>query len=125
VPKKEKPNAICGDCTGIMIVGGATPYQCAHKKVVLDRKVVEERIPIVCDRFDVAPRMIRVPMREFVEVGITTVYGNGSVQLPSGIRTDLQIKDGDKILWIRKGRNEYTFRKVGFEGKPAFNPHYT
>lgn len=125
MPEKEKPNAVCGDCTGLMLVGGANQYQCAHKGIILDRKVVDECIRIVCDKFDEAPRMLRVSMREFVEVGITKVYGDGSIQLPIDIRKQLKIKDGDKILWIRKGRNEYTFRKVGFEGKPEFSPHYT
>lgn len=125
MPKEEKPNAICGDCTGIMLLGGANPYQCAHKRIILEPKIVDECIPIVCDKFDQSPKMVRVSMRQFVEVGMTTVFGNGSTQIPSEIRKELAIVDGDKILWIKKGRNEYTFRKVGFEGKPEFSPHYT
>lgn len=122
--------AICGDCKGIAYLGGAEAYSClydaeAWKKIPPDqrRKVVEERIEIECDKFDIAPRTLRVKMRDLVEVGITKVYGGGSVQLPKAIREALEIKDGDKILWIRKGRREYTFRKVGY--KPPFKPHYT
>lgn len=97
----------------------------AWKKIPLDqrRKVVEERIEIECDKFDETPREMRIPMKDFIEVAVTTVYGGGSVQLPKEIREVLEIKDGDKILWIRKGRTEYTFRKVGY--KPPFKPHYT
>ena len=114
--------AICGDCKGLAYIGGVQIYQCAFKGEPLDQKVVEERIEIECDKFELAPRELRIKMREYTEVGITTVYGGGSVQLPADIREDLEIKDGDKILWIRKGRREYTFRKVGY--KPPFKPHY-
>lgn len=114
--------AICGDCKGIAYVGGAQIYQCMFKGEALDPKVVEERIEIECDKFDIAPRGIRVKMKEYVEVGITTIYGGGSVQLPADIRQDLELKDGDKILWIRKGRRDYTFRKVGY--RPEFKPQY-
>ena len=121
--------AICGDCKGIAYVGGAQIYQCMFDAEVLKKmsadewqKVVEERIEIECDKFDLAPRAIRIKMKEYVEVDITRVYGGGSVQIPADIRQDLELKDGDKILWIRKGRREYTFRKVGY--KPPFQPHY-
>lgn len=107
-------DAVCGDCKGLAYVGGANVYECLVKGIALEQKTVEERIPIECDVYDPAPRSVRIPMREYVEVGITTVYGNGSVQLPSEIRQSLQINDGDKILWIRKGVREYTFRKVGY-----------
>jgi len=108
---------VCGDCTGLAYVGGAHVYKCLLKGEPLDQKSVEERIPIECGRFGSAPRQMAVQMKEYVEVGITTVYGNGSVQLPSEIRQALEIRDGDKILWIRKGMHEYTFRKVGYAPK--------
>lgn len=114
--------AICGDCKGLAYVGGANVYQCLFKGEPLDQKSVEERVPIECDRFEAAPRQMRVQMKKYVEVGITTVYGNGSVQLPAAIRDALEIRDGDKILWIRKGIHEYTFRKVGYV--PKFKPKF-
>ena len=121
--------ATCGDCKGNAYIGGAEIYQCVFNSEAWSKidpenrqKVVEERIEIECDKFDLAPRELRIKMREYTEVGITTVYGGGSVQLPADIRQDLELKDGDKILWIRKGRREYTFRKVGY--KPPFKPHY-
>jgi len=120
---------VCGDCKGIIFVGGINAYQCAFKADVFAqmsteqrRKVVEERIEINCDKYDVAPRGIRIRMKDYVEVSITEVHGGGRVQIPQEIRSDLELKDGDKILWIRKGRGEYTFRKVG--GQPAFKPIY-
>ena len=113
---------ICGDCQGLSYVGGANIYQCMFKDVALDQKTVEERISIDCEKFDPAPRHVRVLMKEYVEVGITAVYGNGSVQIPSEIRKALEISDGDKILWIRKGLHEYTFRKVGYV--PKFKPMF-
>ena len=121
--------ALCGDCKAIIFAGGINTYQCSFKSNVFaqmspeqKRKVVEERIEINCDKFDVAPRGIRIPMKEYVEVSITEVHGGGRVQIPQEIRGDLELKDGDKILWIRKARGEYTFRKVG--GRPAFKPIY-
>ena len=113
---------VCGDCVACMHVGGAAIYQCKFTGKPLDKKVVEERIEIECNKFEYVSRMLEVRMKELVEVGITTVYGGGSVQLPKGIREELEIKDGDKILWIRKGMKEYTFRKVGY--KPSFKAHY-
>lgn len=123
--KKEEPNAVCLECTGIVFSDdNVNPFQCSRKGIVLERKIVEELVPIVCDKFDPAPRMVRVPMRKYLEVGITTVYGGGSVQLPKDIREELKIKDGDKILWIRKGRGDYAFRKVGYELKASIEPHF-
>jgi len=126
-------DAVCGDCKNIIFFGGVEVYGCASKDSAWNtipqedrKKVVEERIPIDCVRFDVAPRDLRIKMREYREVGITKVYGNGSVQLPSEIRQILRIKDGDKILWIRRGREDFSFRKVGFKGERTreFKPHY-
>ena len=104
-------------------------YQCGFKSEVFAqmspeqrRKVVEDRREIECPKFDVAPRGIRISMKEYVEVSITEVHGGGRVQIPQEIRGDLGLKDGDKILWIRKARGEYTFRKVGEQ--PAFKPIY-
>lgn len=114
--------AICMDCKGIAYVGGAQIYQCMFKNESLEPKVVAERIEIECDKFELAPRGIRVKMREYVEVGITTVYGGGSSQIPAGIRQDWDIKDGDKLLWIKKGTRDYTFRKVG--SRLPFKPQY-
>ena len=126
---KKKEKVVCSDCKGIMYVGGAEEYSCAFKGSAWSkiapkerRKIVEERVPIVCEKFDVAPRELRIRMQQIQEVGITTVYGNGSVQLPKEIREDWSIQDGDKILWIRKGTRDYAFRKVGF--KPPFKPHF-
>lgn len=117
------------DCKGIAYVGGADVYQCMYEseawsKIPPDerRRTLEERIEIDCDKFDIAPRMLRVKMQELTEMGITEVHGNGRVQIPKAIREALEINDGDKILWIRKGRKEYTFRKVGYN--PPFKPHY-
>lgn len=111
---------ICGDCKGWVWVGNQN--QCSIKRIVLDSKTVEERIEVECDKFELAPRDIRAKMREYVEVAITEVHSNGRVQIPADIRLDLEIVDGDKILWIRKASKEYTFRKVG--AKPAFKPVY-
>lgn len=113
--------AICGDCKGIMWMGGHG-YRCAFKNIDLDAKTVEERIEIECDKFQLAPRDVRIPMKQYIEVATTKVYGNGSVQIPSEIRNALKIQDGDKILWIKKGRREFTFRKVGYRGQ--FKPQY-
>jgi AbrB family looped-hinge helix DNA binding protein len=114
--------AVCGDCKGLIWAGG-TRYQCGFKdSEVLDPKVVEERVEIECDKFKEAERELRVRMQQYREVGITTVYGNGSVQLPKEVREALEIKDGDKILWIKKGEREFTFRKVGMTY--PFKPHY-
>jgi len=112
--------AVCGDCEGLVYVGGAAVYQCKSTGDALDQKTVEERIEIECDKFNLAPRTVKIEMG--LEVGMTTVYGGGSVQLPAEIRRSLDIKDGDKILWIRKGRREFTFRKVGL--KPSVKGHY-
>jgi len=106
-----------------MWMGGAlSEFQCAFKGETLKSKMVEERTPIECDKFKLAPRTMRARLQDYREVGITTVYGNGSVQLPAQIRQNLEIKDGDKILWIRKGTREFSFRKVGV--RPPFKPHY-
>lgn len=120
----------CSDCKGIALIGGAEIYSCmwnadAWKKIPADqrRRFVEQRIDIECDKFDPAPREMRVRMQEMTEVDITTVFSGGSTVIPAKIREDLEIKDGDKILWIRKGVREYTFRKVGY--KPPFKVHYT
>lgn len=114
--------SVCADCKGLAYVGGANVYQCMFTGQRLDQKHVEQRIEIECDKFDAAPRELRVRMKELVEVGITEVHGNGRIQLPAEIRKNLEIADGDKILWIRTGSSEYTFRKVGY--KSPFKPHY-
>ena len=36
-----------------------------------------------------------------VEVDITKVYGGGRTQIPSEIRRELNINDGDKIKWMK------------------------
>jgi len=113
---------VCGDCRGLIWSGG-TRYQCAFKDAqTLDPMVVEERREIDCEKFQEADREFRVRMQQYREVGITTVFGGGSVQLPSQVREALEIKDGDKILWIKKGEKEFTFRKVGMTF--PFKPHY-
>ena len=119
---RKMVKAICMDCKGIAYVGGAQIYQCMFKNESLEPKVVAERIEIECDKFELAPRGIRVKMKEYVEVGITKIYGGGSIQLPAEIRKDWGLKDGDKILWIREAKQKYSFRKVGH--KPPFKPHY-
>lgn len=123
------PKAICSDCKGIALIGGADIYNCmfnaeAWSKMSPEeqRRVIEERIEIECDKFEVAPRELRIRMRELTEMGITTVFGGGSVQIPAEIRKAMKINNGDQILWIRRGFSEYTFRKVGY--KPPFKPHY-
>jgi len=113
---------VCGGCKGLIWEGG-TRYICGFKEgEALDPKVVEERVEIECDKFHEADREFRIRMQQYREVGITTVYGGGSVQLPSDIREALEIKDGDKILGIKKGEREFTFRKVGMTY--PFEPHY-
>lgn len=121
--------AICSDCKGIAFIGGAEPYDClfqaeAWLKFSAEEKqqIVEERLEIECDKFDPAPRDLRIKMKEMVEIGITKVHGNGRVQIPVEIRDILQIQDGDDILWIRKGFTEFTFRKAGYKG--IFKPQY-
>lgn len=122
-------SAICSDCKGIAFVGGAGIYSCitggstwARIKSEDRQRTVEERIPIECKEFEIAPREMRIRLQEATEVGITTVYGNGSIQLPKEIREAWGIKDGDKVLWIKKGLRNYTFRVIGY--KPQFQPHY-
>ena len=41
----------------------------------------------------------------------TKVYANGRTQIPSEIREDLNLKDGDKIKWIKIG-DIYMIRKL-------------
>ena len=41
----------------------------------------------------------------------TKVYANGRTQIPAEIREDLNLKDGDKIKWIKIGDN-YVIRKL-------------
>ena len=122
-------SAICSDCKGIAFVGGANVYSCITKGSVWARikkedrqRTVEERVPIECLNFEVAPREMRIRLQEATEVGITTVYNNGSIQLPKEIREAWGIKDGDKVLWIKKGIRNYTFRKIGY--RPEFQPNY-
>lgn len=125
---REEP--ICGDCLGILYVGGAAQFQCSikdswawknHNGIIPD-KIASERVQVPCTAFKPAPRDVRIKMKENVEVAISTVYGGGSVQLPKDIREDFEIKDGDKILWIRRGVRDYTFRKVG--QTPSMKPQY-
>jgi AbrB family looped-hinge helix DNA binding protein len=33
-------------------------------------------------------------------LAMSTVYQNGKTQIPSDVRQTLQIKDGDKLLWV-------------------------
>lgn len=127
---EKKEEVICSDCKGFMYVGGADVYSCGFKgsawsslKPAERQKIIEQQIRIRCEKFDLAPRQLRIKMRDLLEVGITKVYGNGSVQIPSSIREEWSIKDGDKILWVRRGVRDYTFRKVGF--KSPFKPHFT
>ena len=122
-------SVVCSDCKGVAFVGGADIYTCIFEGSTWlkikpeDRKrIVEERIPIDCPKFDLAPRDIRVKLQEATEVGITTVYGNGSIQLPKEIREAWDIHDGDKILWVKKGIRDYAFRKIGY--RPQFKPVY-
>lgn len=100
---------ICQDCEGFIIVGAV--YECKFKNVVLDAKTVDERKEVKCDDFKPFKRSFSISM-VVLEMGITTVYGDGSVQIPRDIRRELEIKDGDKILWVKKG-GEYFIRKVG------------
>jgi len=122
-------SAVCSDCKGIAFVGGANVYACITKdsawsKIDLDdrQRVVQERVSIECLKYELAPRDVRVRLQEATEVGITTVYGNGSVQIPKEIREAWGIQDGDKILWVKTGIRKYTFRKIGY--RPEFKPHY-
>lgn len=122
-------SAICSDCRGIAFVGGADIYTCVFEgsswvKIKREdrQRIVEERMPIDCPKFEVAPRDMRVRLQEAKEVGITTVFGGGSIQLPKEIREAWDILDGDKILWVKMGLRKYTFRKIGY--RPPFKPHY-
>jgi len=122
-------SAVCSDCKGIAFVGGANVYSCITKdsawsKIDLEdrQRIVQERVPIECIKYDLAPRDMRVRLQEATEVGIPTGYGNGAVQIPKEIRAAWDIQDGDKILWGKTGIRKYTFRKIGYI--PEFQPHY-
>jgi bifunctional DNA-binding transcriptional regulator/antitoxin component of YhaV-PrlF toxin-antitoxin module len=41
-------------------------------------------------------------------VDITTVYANGKTQIPRFVRQMLNIKDGDKLIWVVIRRGEET-----------------
>ena len=45
------------------------------------------------------------------EIYITKVYGGGRTQIPSEIRKELSIKDGDKIKWVKIDGN-YVIKKI-------------
>ena len=99
----------CTDCKGIAAVGGANFYDCLKEGSVWNkynpedqRLIVEERREIECPAFDAAEIHLRMRMKEMVEVGVTKVYGNGSVQIPKDVRDILEIKDGDKPLAQQK-----------------------
>lgn len=110
-------------------MGGGQFYGCLHKGSVWDKipkddqhRIIEERLDIECPAFVLSPREMRIKMKEMTEIGITVVHGDGRTQIPKDIRDMLRISDGDKILWLRKGFSEFTFRKVGMG---SYKPHYT
>ena len=45
------------------------------------------------------------------EIDITKVYGGGRTQIPVEIRRELNIKDGDKIKWVKIDEN-YAIEKL-------------
>ena len=45
------------------------------------------------------------------EIDITRVYGGGRTQIPVEIRRELNIKDGDKIKWVKIDGN-YVIKKI-------------
>jgi len=45
------------------------------------------------------------------EIDITKVYGGGRSQIPIEVRKALDIKDGDKIKWIKIGER-YAIEKL-------------
>lgn len=61
-------------------------------------------------------------VRRALEVAITGVYGGHRTQIPSEICAELEIRDGDKVVWMVRG-GEYFIRKVG--GKPTMGPTYS
>lgn len=58
-----------------------------------------------------------------LEVDVTAVYGGGRTQIPAEIRNQLDIRDGDKVVWYVK-RGEYFLRKAGTPPMVA-KPHFT
>ena len=46
-------------------------------------------------------------------VGVYKVQDRGRVQIPPEIRTELDIKDGDKIFWVKGYDGKYTIVKAG------------
>jgi len=56
------------------------------------------------------------------EIAISIVFGGGRVVIPSEIRKMLNIKDGDRVVWIFK-RGDIIMRKVGvrLKLKPGYS----
>lgn len=45
-------------------------------------------------------------------VGFVSVYGKGRMQIPSEVRRELQISDGDKIVWKRDLMGKFFIEKA-------------
>jgi len=54
------------------------------------------------------------------EIDISRVHSNGRLVIPSEIRKDLGVGDGDKILWFRNGYGQLCVEKVTEKPKTRF-----
>lgn len=45
-------------------------------------------------------------------MGFVSVYGKGRMQIPSEVRRELQISDGDKIVWKRDLMGKFFIEKA-------------
>lgn len=44
-----------------------------------------------------------VQMSRQVIIGASPLYNRGKVQVPAEVRRELNVKDGDRLIWIRNG----------------------